>query len=769
MGPDDKTAARQPTPHDLREIFDAVPALIGYIDSSLRLRFLNRAFAEWFGRPFEDLAGRPIEEILGPGDFALAGPHMKEALAGTAQKYERTLTLTSGQTCHVVASYVPHRDAGGAIAGFFTLVKDVTKLVESRRELARHRDHLEALVEERTAALRAQVDMRERSERVLRAETQVMELISKGRPLKEVLQALCVMFESFSDAGLCSILVADENAQVLRREISGNLPRDFSQAVAEVPIARACGTSGAAAFTRRVVYADDIATDPNWALHRDTALSNGIRSSWSSPILSASCKVFGTFSVYYRDARHPAPDEQALVERAAHLASIAFERDEAQAHLQYLATHDSLTHLPNRHLFQISLSKTLARVQRTNAKFAVMFIDLDHFKQVNDERGHEVGDALLKVVAQRLTGSVRVDDTICRLGGDEFTAILENVEHIDDVEQLAGKLTAVLSRPFELDGHPVQISCSIGIAVYPFHGGDSHALLKKADVAMYFAKKSGRNRYKTYDPSIDGDADLTGNLEVDLRLALDRDELELHYQPEYEATTHSISGLEALVRWKHPVLGLLGPAQFMPLAEDTGLIVAINKWVIREVCGQNRKWLDAGHRIRIAINMSARLLRQADFAPFLLGLLAQHGVPPALLALDLSESIVMQHDTVAFANLEELKAQGVYVTVCDFGTGYSSLSYLKRLPVDALKIARSFTQDLPGDANAVSIVDALLGLAKTLKLGVTAIGIERADQVDFLAEHGCAHLQGAAISEPLNAQGVGVLLEALAAGRRQPP
>ncbi len=607
--------------------------------------------------------------------------------------------------------------------------------------------------------LRDQVAFRERAERILMAEARTMEMIFKGAPLNGILTSLCLAFEAFSQGGLCSVLIVDKEKQTLRRDIPGNLPPAFAEAVKEVPISATRGSSGAAAFGKREVVAEDIASDPNWAEYRDVALANGIRSSWSAPIMSAAGQVFGTFALYYRDTRQAPSADQALVERATHLAAIAFEREESQARLQYLASHDTLTHLPNRHLFQTSLSGAIARAQRANSTFALMFIDLDRFKQVNDELGHEAGDELLKQVAQRLAGSVRAGDMMCRFGGDEFVAILENLGDADYACGVAEKLTAALARRFDLHGQAVQISCSIGIALYPRHGLEGNGLLKKADAAMYRAKTDGSKRFALCENAADADADPLASLEAGLRGALERNELSLRYQPQYAAASGRIAGVEALVQWHHGALGVLPAFRFMPLAEDTGLVVAINNWVIREACLQNRAWYDAGHRVRIAVNVSGKQLRQAGFCRFILGLLAETDLPPELLELELNESIVLDAEQVSFDNLAALKAEGVYITVNEFGTGYSSLAYLKRLPVSGLKIVRSLTQDVPSDQAASSIVHALLSIAKGLQLEVTAIDVERREQVDFLAARGCGHSEGQAVRQPISATELGDLLQ----------
>jgi diguanylate cyclase (GGDEF)-like protein len=440
-----------------------------------------------------------------------------------------------------------------------------------------------------------------------------------------------------------------------------------------------------------------------------------------------------------------------LVERAVHLAAIAFERDHIEERLHYLATHDPLTHLPNRYLIQENLSKSISRAQLAQSTCALLFIDLDRFKQVNDQMGHDYGDELLRQVAKRLTGSVRQYDTVGRLGGDEFVVILADIKVAEEAGEVATKLTHVLSSRFHVRDKEINISCSIGIALYPEHTLESQALLKKADVAMYFAKSMGRNNYKIDKPYMDGDATQSCDLEVALLAALELDQFVVYYQPQYNTASQTVTSVEALLRWNHPTMGLLLPSEFLPFAEESGLMVRIGKWVINHVCMQSRAWCDAGYVIRVAVNTSTNQLKDPEFSVFVRETLQRVKLDADLLELELSELVVTQFEKNIYENLVQLKKFGVHITVDDFGTGYSSLSYLKRLPIDGLKIDQSFTEDGPNDQATASIIDALLTLAKSLNLAVTAQGVEKADQWKFLSDHGCPRMQGIAISEPLEA------------------
>jgi diguanylate cyclase (GGDEF)-like protein len=380
-----------------------------------------------------------------------------------------------------------------------------------------------------------------------------------------------------------------------------------------------------------------------------------------------------------------------------------------------------------------------------------MFIDLDKFKHVNDALGHTMGDELLRQVSSRLVGSVRLGDIIGRLGGDEFAALIEDVSSPGEAEQIASKLIHVLSRRFNLGKKAVSISCSIGISFYPLHGHESQSLLMKADLAMYAAKNDGRNNFKTYAPYMD-DANPSVSPALDLHEALARNQLVLYYQPLFDSDKGRVTSMEALIRWNHPTMGLLLPFQFIPEAEKSDYIIAIGKWALKKACEQIKVCHNAGFKVRVAVNVSSKQLRQPSFATYVCDLLDKNQLTPNFLQLELNESVVSQYDARSLNNLMELKRYGVHIMVDDFGTSYSSLSYLRSLPIDGLKIDKSFTQDAPTDKAAASIIDALLALAKGLKLEVTAQGVERADQVAFLAGHGCTQIQGYAVSEPLPAE-----------------
>ena len=418
------------------------------------------------------------------------------------------------------------------------------------------------------------------------------------------------------------------------------------------------------------------------------------------------------------------------------------QRKATEKQLEYQAYYDALTGLPNRLLFRDRVVTAIAQAQRNRRALAVMYLDLDHFKLVNDGLGHSVGDKLLGQVAERLATSVRASDTISRLGGDEFTLLFNDVGSSDAVAGVARKILHSLARPFKVDGHELFITASIGISLFPNDGDDDEILLKSADSAMYRAKELGRNQAQLFTASMNERYVRRLAIEQSLHHALERRELELHYQPVYDRMRRPVS-VEALIRWNHPTRGLVPPADFIPLAEETGLIVPIGEWVVREVCAQLRRWHDAGlGALKAALNISAPQLQQPTFTRVVVDTLQRNGLAPSSLQIEITESVAVQNIDLILQVLQELKEHGVGIAVDDFGTGQSSLLYLKRFPIDTVKIDKTFIQDVTTDDAAAAIVSYVISLAHTLRFEVVAEGVETEDQYAFLRLNGCDRLQG---------------------------
>jgi diguanylate cyclase (GGDEF)-like protein len=449
--------------------------------------------------------------------------------------------------------------------------------------------------------------------------------------------------------------------------------------------------------------------------------------------------------------------EQSLAE----VHQLQAQAEEARKREHYLAFHDSLTGLPNRQLFFDRLAQALAQAKRSGQLVAVMMLDLDGFKAINDGVGHAGGDQVLQITAQRLLSCLRESDTVARLGGDEFAVLARGLASVSDVVQIAEKLLRFLSEYLVIEHQQCQIGASIGISLFPSDGQDVETLVKCADLAMYRSKRLGKNRFMLYDLAID--ARLHGQiaLELDLRAALGRNDFVMHYQPQVNMATGALTGVEALLRWQHHKTGIIAPDAFIPLAEETGLIIPIGAWALRTACRQHAGWKSRqgqGPHLRMAVNLSARQFRGVHLVETVAEILQETCFEPQCLELEITESVAMQNLDHSIATMIRLKDMGVRLAVDDFGTGYSSLSYLKRFPIDLLKIDRSFVKGVPRDQDDVAITEAIISLAHSLKLGVIAEGVETQEQWEFLRNRDCDEAQGFLLSPPVTEEVLSALL-----------
>jgi len=527
------------------------------------------------------------------------------------------------------------------------------------------------------------------------------------------------------------------------------------------------GVSGTAFRSRQVCVSNDYLADQQRHAFHAVARRDGAKSCAAFPLLVQGQAV-GVMIFLSAEKNTFTPEFVELLQRLADNVSFALEnfdradeKNKADERIEYLASHDGLTDLPNREMFNGLLRQAIETAHRHQRRFAVLFIDLDRFKVINDSLGHDAGDMLLMVVANRLRGALRSNDVVARLGGNEFVVILEECAETDDVENIATKLLSVLSQPMELSGHECHTTASIGIAMYPQNGSDALTLTKNADMAMYLAKEDGKDGFRFFSREAKAQSIERLGLETALRRALERDQLSLHYQPKVDMASGQITGVEALLRWAHPEFGMVAPLQFIPLAEETGLIVPVGRWVLKEACAQNMAWQRHGLRpISMAVNLSPRqfadghLLRDIDEA------LASSGMSPVLLQLEVTESMVMRNVPRAVRVLDAIRSRGIPLAIDDFGTGYSSMSLMKQLPIDTIKIDRSFVRDLPDDSEDRAITQAIISMGKALGMTVIAEGVETAEQQAFLRSHACDEMQGYLFSKPLPSGQLADLLRA---------
>ncbi len=425
----------------------------------------------------------------------------------------------------------------------------------------------------------------------------------------------------------------------------------------------------------------------------------------------------------------------------------------------YLASHDVLTGLPNRKLFYDRLKQSLTRARRHGHLVGILFLDLDGFKRINDTLGHSAGDKLLKEAARRLKEMLRESDTISRLGGDEFTIVLDNIHREQDVRHIAEKILKILSEPYAIGEHQLFVTGSIGVSMYPFDGTDVETLVKHADIAMYRAKSHGKNTCQFYNVTMDSQGMAQLELERDLRQAVDQQQFVLHYQPLFSLKKGKVSALEALVRWQHPKLGMIPPNKFIPVVEETGLIDRLGEWIIQTACKENRQLqVDGYYPLRVAVNLSAHQFRERNLHDKVFAALQTSGLDPEFLCLEITETNIMRDIEYTIDTLRAFKEQGIRIAIDDFGTGYSSLSYLKKLPADSLKIDRSFIDGVPSDQNDTSITSAIIGLAHNMSMGVVAEGVETAEQLSYLRTMSCDEMQGFHFSRPMAMENLRTIL-----------
>lgn len=696
-----------------------------------RVLHCNARFAEMFGWSSpEELQGQPGSVFwLSLEDYAEVGRNAGPVLAaGQSFEVERPMRRKDGSTflCHVVAKAV---NPAATTEGTIWIGEDVTdrrRAEETTRQL---------MLQQQAILENASVGILFTQEGGIRHCNARMEQMFGWGPGELIGQSARVFFASDEDYGL----FGQEAGPVL---LSGN------QLDVEWANVRKDGSRLWCRILARAVVPGDA--------------SQG--TIWTTEDVSARREAQLALMQAHEELENRVAERTAeLAETNLRLQEEVAERQQAEERVMHLANHDALTGLPNRRLLIDRLGQALALAHRENHQVAVLFMDLDRFKTINDSLGHMKGDALLQNVARRLSETLREGDTVSRLGGDEFVIVLPSLDQPKAAEKVALKLVDALAPPIDLGGQELRVSASIGISLFPEDGRDTETLLRNADSAMYHAKDMGRNNYQFFMEQMNVAAAERLRLENDLHRALERHEFELHFQPRVSVANGLACGIEALIRWRHPERGLVLPEHFIPVAEDTGLIVPIGEWVINEACRQGTAWCAAGlPKLPVAVNLSPRQFRQSNLVDTVARAIERYGWPCKLLELEITEGVLMQQTSETLKTLEALNRLGVGLAIDDFGTGYSSLSYLKRFPVDFLKIDQSFVRDIAVDPDDATIVTAIIGLAHNLGLTVVAEGVENASQLDFIRDAGCDEAQGYHIGRPMPA---GQLAEWLLANR----
>lgn len=585
--------------------------------------------------------------------------------------------------------------------------------------------------------------------------SRMLELVVREENLQVVLDSIVSGLEQINPAMFCLIALLDEKSKQLQIASAISLPDGFVKTLEGMKVGMGIGSLGTAVFTKQRVIIEDVNTHPYAAKKRDIAQQYGIGSSWAEPIIGSKGNVLGAFGIYHHGAQTPDEFDITLIEQSARLISIALERNESISKIAHLAYYDDVTGLPNRRFLFEQVKRSIAMNLESGANGALMYLDLDHFKTVNDSRGHDIGDILLLEVANRLRANLHAADTIARAGGDEFVVLLEGlssepIEAAKQVELVIARVLRALNKPYTIAKQKHHISASVGITLFGQQKLDNEELLQQADIAMFQAKKSGRNTYRFFDPMMQANITALVGLESELRKALGEHQLKLYYQVQVDHLGQPF-GAEALIRWIHPERGMISPADFIPLAEEAGLIIPIGAWVLDSACAQIKAWQSnaSTRELTLSVNISAKQFRQPDFVDQVKQCIEKYGIDPMYLRLELTESMLLEDVEQTVEYMNTLGQVGVQFSLDDFGTGYSSLQYLKRLPLYQLKIDQSFVRDIVTDSHDRTIVRTIIAMAQSMYIGVIAEGVETLEQRELLLTNGCRRYQGFYFGKPM--------------------
>jgi diguanylate cyclase (GGDEF)-like protein/PAS domain S-box-containing protein len=699
----------------LNMVADKTNRAVCVTDRNMRIVYTNATFSRVFGYSAEEARGRQVVALLGGRftDRATLARLRRGICSGGGEDEEFLAYDKGGDEIWLSATVKAFRNERGRIKYACALLTDITESKQLRS--------LQQLI---------------------------MAALADELPITEIADQLCRRVEVLAPDVVSSVLHIDSDG-LIHPLGSPSLPEDYSGALDGLAIGPDVGSCGSAAYLGEPVLAMDLETDPRWQPYKAMPLALGLKSCWSTPIKAKDGRVIGTFAFYFRECRAPSRWHQRIVDACVQFGALAIERKEARAQIARLAYHDMLTGLPNRAQLRHLVNQAIEDCS-TGKQIALMFLDLDHFKDVNDTLGHSAGDALLVEFTNRLRSQLQPHDLVGRMSGDEFVVVLPNCDPAR-ASQVASNITAALTSPLWFENRQVPISASMGISIYPDNATDIDALIQQADAAMYKAKQAGRSTHRFFSADMNRLAEQRLVYSAALRQAIANDELKLHYQPQTRTVDGTLYGVEALARWHDPELGEVPPSKFIPLAEECGLIEQVGLWSIREACRQMAAWRAAGLDIPcVSVNLSPLNFQNAKLAATVAETLAAYGLPPELLMLEITEGVLMNERSAAIETMNAIRKLGVGLSLDDFGTGYSSLSRLALLPIRELKIDRSFMRNVERDPSALAVATAVVRVGQSLKIAVVAEGVETKGQRKLLSELGCDVVQGYLVARAMS-------------------
>ncbi|GID03081.1 EAL domain-containing protein [Pseudomonas sp. 008] len=701
----------------LSMLINTASSSICIVDSHAILIYVNDGLVRLLDYPREEVLGRSplMFFVKDGGSESLTDSALQRVLSGEPYESSALVSKRNGQRLWVHVSSTPLFDAQGHIENIVIVLTDITQ---------------------------------SKLHEVL--QSKVISALLKEESLEGVLTLLCHEIERLAPEVIVSVLSVDQDG-ILHPLASPGLPSEYTRAIEGLSIGPGAGSCGTAAYRGEPVLVMDINTDPLWADYRHLAQQSGLRACWSLPVRNGSGRIAATFALYFRESRGPDPLHIHLVTAGMHLCMLALEREEARQSLRIMAFYDALTGLPNRSFLLAQAQRSIFEVAREQAELAVLFINLDRFKQINDALGHASGDELLRITALRLRSALSDSDLVGRLSGDEFVLVLPRMNATQVTTYLKGLMT-MLSWPVTIAGTSIVVTASVGVSLFPADGDDMEALLQCADIAMCQAKRKSGS-FSFFVEEMNRVAQDRLMLETALRNAIVSDSLQLFYQPQIDLNSGRLVGVEALARWTHSVLGDISPTQFVPVAEECGLINELSQWVLQKACGQLAKWREQGMAIpSLSINLSPIDFRNLNLAELIANQLQLYGLQPSDLCVEVTEGVMLSNSSGTEKAIRDLHALGVRLAIDDFGTGYSSLGYLRHLPISELKLDKSFVDDLERDTSCRALSESVIGIGRGLSLQVVAEGIEYAIQRDILKDQGYEVGQGNFFSPPLTSE-----------------